>query len=181
MTDAQFESAYAALVADVASTADMEAAIAGRLPPKQVRQLRMRARSRSRSAQDGGKRAGKQAVHASTPRSTEEITRSVLRACVEQRRRAPPDPGPDLSDAALSQYAKWTDKFALKPYARFLWYVPRLVNVVTVRCNAATPCNTHTDSGVPRSSPRPSPSRARASRCRSTCTTSPRAAATRTT
>ena len=181
MTDAQFESAYAALVADVASATDMEAAIAGRNPPKQSKQLRTRTRARSRAAPDGGKRAGKQAVHASTPRSAEEIARSVLQACVEQRNRAPPDPGPDLSDEALSQYAKWTDKFALKPYARFLWYVPRLVNVVTVRAAALTRSVTRADAGVPRSSPRPSPSRARASRCRSTCTTSPRAAATVTT
>jgi hypothetical protein len=136
MTDAQFESAYAALAADVASTVEMEAAIAGRGPPKQ-------ARTRGPTSQGGGKRAGKQAVHAPTPRSALELVRNVLKACVEQRRRAPPDPGPDLSDEALSQYAKWTDKFALKPYARFLWYVPRLVNVVTVRCNVDTPCNTH--------------------------------------
>ena len=179
MTDAEYEKAYRALASDVATTVEMEHAIAGRAPPKQQR-TRGRALGGS-----GGKRAGKHAAAAAAPSTVahnpKDVARKVLAACVEERRRTSTGTQPDLSDEALSQYARFTDKFAFKPYERFLWYVPRLVNVVTVRRNSVTRPVARSDSGAHRSSPRPSPSRARASRCRSTCTTSPRAAATRTT
>ena len=42
----------------------------------------------------------------------------------------------DCSDAALSALARFTDDMALKPFQPFLQYVPRLVNVVTVRACA---------------------------------------------
>ena len=48
------------------------------------------------------------------------------------RARAAAPPDDDLSDDALSQYARFTKEIALAPYAPFLHYVPRLVNVVTL-------------------------------------------------
>lgn len=38
----------------------------------------------------------------------------------------------DVSDATLSRHARLTDALALKPYARLLHLVPRIVNVVTL-------------------------------------------------
>lgn len=42
----------------------------------------------------------------------------------------------DLSDEAVSNVAQFTDRFSLACYAPFLHYVPRLVNIVTVRRSA---------------------------------------------
>ena len=123
----EFDCAYASLAADVVTAIDMEAAIAGRGPAKKPR-----TRGRANGAAGSKQCVGKGVLHPSKTRSTKELVHSVIKACVEERRRTPSNSGPDLSDEALSRYTRFTDKFALKPYERFLWYVPRLVNVVTV-------------------------------------------------
>ena len=91
----------------------------------------------------------------------------------------------DLSDASMRAAAQCTDNLPLANYDGILHLVPRLVNVVTVRLNPPT-THTHTALQCPTrsqffrcSSPRPSPSPARGSSCRSTCTPSPRDARTR--
>lgn len=68
-------------------------------------------------------------------RSVEDVLTSCITACKESRKRHLDESGPndDLSDASLSQYTRFTDEIALDVYKQFLHYVPRLVNVVTVR------------------------------------------------
>ena len=66
-------------------------------------------------------------------RDVKQVVQACVQACRESRKRYHEEngPGPDLSDAALSQYARFTDHNALRVYRQFLWYAPRLVNVVS--------------------------------------------------
>ena len=59
--------------------------------------------------------------------------RSTVEHCDTSRKRDSSDAKVDASDACIVKYAKFTDNMALKPFETFLQYVPRLVNVVTVR------------------------------------------------
>lgn len=94
-----------------------------------------------------------------------------LDACKESRKRHREEAGPGeaLDDLSLSQLTRFTDQIALEPYKQFLHYVPRLVNVVTVRHLPTPPANTPYQSvSLVRSWRRPYPCRGRASRSRST-------------
>ena len=71
------------------------------------------------------------------PRDPVEIAHTVLAACNRKRKAATDKIEALVTDDALSKMARFTDKFKLKPYERFLHYVPRLVNVVTV-CSLPT-------------------------------------------
>lgn len=68
-----------------------------------------------------------------TVREVREVAEKCVEACRASRKRYHEEngPKPDTSDAALSQYAKFTDHNALHAYRQFLWYAPRLVNVVS--------------------------------------------------
>lgn len=70
-------------------------------------------------------------------RDLREVVQECVQACRKSRKRHHEEngPGPDLSDAALSQYTRFTDHNALHVYRQFLWYTPRLVNVV-IKCHA---------------------------------------------
>lgn len=59
--------------------------------------------------------------------------RSTVEHCDQSRKRNSNDADVDVSDTCIVKYAKFTDEMALKPFETFLQYVPRLVNVVTVR------------------------------------------------
>ena len=65
-------------------------------------------------------------------KTVQEILERSVTACSNKRKRMAEEAGPgeDKGDAALSQYARFTDAMALDPYKQFLHYVPRLVNVV---------------------------------------------------
>lgn len=67
-------------------------------------------------------------------RDLREVVQECVQACRKSRKRHHEEngPEPDLSDAALSQYTRFTDHNALHVYRQFLWYTPRLVNVVTL-------------------------------------------------
>ena len=71
----------------------------------------------------------------SNTRSMGDMLRTCINACQESRKRHREESGPpeDTSDESLSQYTRFTDEIALDDYKQFLHYVPRLVNVVTVR------------------------------------------------
>lgn len=66
-------------------------------------------------------------------RSVHAVLDTCLQACQDSRKRHLEEvgDGPDLSDAGLSQYARFTDGIALQVYQQFLHFVPRLVNVVS--------------------------------------------------
>ena len=68
-------------------------------------------------------------------RAVNDVLGTCVKACQDSRKRDREESGQpdDTSDFALSQYTRFTDKMALEDYKHFLHYVPRLVNVVTVR------------------------------------------------
>ena len=105
--DERHADAFAALCRGVATTLSYESMLRGRVAPT--------------APADG-------------VADVEQVLDAALDGAVTSRARAraaaPPDD--DLSDAALSQYARFTHQIALAPYAPFLHYVPRLVNVVTL-------------------------------------------------
>lgn len=88
---------------------------------------------RSRSGKPLRKRAATEAAADSGARSVEDVLTSVVAKCKQSRVQAIEDAGePDsTSDGALAQHTRHTDGIALEVYAKFLHYVPRLVNVVT--------------------------------------------------
>ena len=65
------------------------------------------------------------------------LVTDCVEACRESRKRYHEEngPKPDTSDQALSQYTRFTDQQALHVYKKFLWYTPRLVNIVTAETN----------------------------------------------
>ena len=117
------------------------------------------------------------ALQASLKRSVKD---TVDRCRAERKRTRELETPKDLSDEAVLEAARWTDRLPLRDYEGVLNLVPRLVNVVTVYSAHLNPF-AHTRSRLycTGSSPKPSPSPAPASSCRSTCTPSQRAAATR--
>jgi TATA-box binding protein (TBP) (component of TFIID and TFIIIB) len=67
-------------------------------------------------------------------KTVKDVLESSVSACGKKRKQLAEEAGPGESkeNAALSQYARFTDAMALDPYKMFLHYVPRLVNVVTL-------------------------------------------------
>jgi len=65
------------------------------------------------------------------------LVTECVEACRESRKRYHEEngPKPDTSDEVLSQYTRFTDQQALHVYKPFLWYTPRLVNIVTAETN----------------------------------------------
>lgn len=88
---------------------------------------------RSRSGKPMRKRAATEAAADSGARPMEDVLASVVARCKQSRARAVEDAGApdDTGDEALAQHTRHTDGIALEVYAKFLHYVPRLVNVVT--------------------------------------------------
>ena len=64
------------------------------------------------------------------------VETSVQRCRAERKRKRATQTERDLSDEAIVRAAKWTDALPLNDYDGILHLVPRLVNVVTVRCNS---------------------------------------------
>ena len=108
------EAALQALRADVATCQSLEQQLRGRQPAE------ARARARAKTG--------------CQPRTVSAVLDTVLGDCTASRKRAREEAGPgdDLSDDGLSQHTRFTSQLALAPFSRFLWYVPRLVNVVTL-------------------------------------------------
>lgn len=97
--------------------------------------LALEARMRgTRTAPTKGKKMDKRAP-AVALKTVQEVLEASVSACGKKRKRMAEEAGPGESKegAALSQYTRFTDAMALDPYKLFLHYVPRLVNVVTVR------------------------------------------------
>lgn len=115
----QFEKAFLALSADVASALYMEQKLSGRSSSK--------ANSKARSKHD-------LPLDEVQPRRPVDILNGVLATCNKKRKLANIQDKVAPSDQQLSNLARFTDKFKLVPYRNFLHFVPRLVNVVTVWC-----------------------------------------------
>lgn len=125
--DEQFDQAFKQLATDVVSTLAMEHALTGKGPLKVPK-----TRGRSKKAPASAASAASNDLLAVEPRDPVEIAHTVLAACNRKRKGVADKSEYLVADDALSKMARFTDKFKLKPYERFLHYVPRLVNVVTV-------------------------------------------------
>ena len=118
------------LVRDVHACATLESLATGKGFPKTA-EPRVRRRR-------GGAAAARTAQPKAVPFDTHERVAEVVQACREARKRSlEAAPEEDLSDAHLSKLACFTDSAALAPYAPFLHFVPRLVNIV--RCHTPEP------------------------------------------
>ena len=119
------------VLGDMSSCQVIENLLRGKAIPKTAPQRRM---PRGRGGKD--RKRGRSKVVAEEPleREVSTIIAECVAACKKARkeRKEEEGEGEDLSDAALSQYARFTDSSNLVPFAKFLHYVPRLVNVVTL-------------------------------------------------
>jgi len=117
----EFDLGFQALVADVASAIAMETALGGKgsltIPKLRGRQRKTRVLHPALSTE---------------PRDPVEIAEAVLTECNRKRKAIEDDTVQYCTDEEMFKMARFTDKFNLRPYERFLHYVPRLVNVVTL-------------------------------------------------
>lgn len=112
------------LVSDVTSCPVLESLVCGKGVPKAPK---ARARKPAR---------GRQVVPSAQSEvvfNPHEAVRRVVEQCRETRTEKRAAPPLDCDDETLCKYARFTDGAQLKPFEHFLHYVPRLVNVVTVR------------------------------------------------
>ena len=119
MCDNKFKEAFLSLSSDVLTAVHMENALTGKGPLKTLKSR--------------GNKKNKATERVFLPKDPVTLTKDVLDACKTSRKRGLDTLNRDISDEALDKVARFTDKFNLKPYEPFLHYVPRLVNVVTVR------------------------------------------------
>lgn len=166
-SDAEFERAYARFYKDVITTLTMESALAGKGP--------------LRFPKPRGRKVAANPAPMPTPHDAVELAAEVVENMRQARKRARPRVEEDVSDEALSKYARFTDKLKLVDYRPFLHLVPRLVNVVTVSAVAIPAHARPLTRRRLRSWQRPYPFPEAAPSCRSTCTGSPPAAPTPTT
>lgn len=129
------DAAYRELLDEAATCAAFETLLSGKGG-------RSAGRSKRRGAGCGG-RAGEPLPDPTA--AAVAAVRAVVGTLAKARKRPPPSE--PMDDAALSKMARFADRFALADYAPFLWYVPRIVNVVR-----HTPCG-----GCPHSSHRHAP------------------------
>lgn len=122
------DSALAALKSDVRTCQSLENGLRGRCETAE----------QSRNGKPVRKRAAADSAAETGVRSMEDVLSTVLEKCKQSRIQAIEDAGPpdDTSDSALAQHTRHTDDIALEVYAKFLHYVPRIVNVVSERYTA---------------------------------------------
>ena len=158
------ESALENLRVDIATCEQIENNLRGR-PATAVAKPRNAPKGGSKDSVNG---------HAQQPmkgvvqtRDVDDVLAECISACKQSRKRhREENQTPNLlDDTSLSQFTRFTDQIALDPYKQFLHYVPRLVNIVTVKrmasnatCSATKARMTH-DTGsnsksIPRSIPR---------------------------
>lgn len=117
------DAALAALKSDVRTCQSLENTLRGRGDTAE----------RSQNGKPVRKRAAADLTVDAGVRPTEDILSAVISKCKQTRAQAVEDAGPpdDTGDLALAQHTRHTDGLSLEVYARFLHYVPRLVNVVS--------------------------------------------------
>ena len=117
-SDKDFDLAFHNLASDVITAIAMENSLNGKAPPK---------------PHISGKRAAvTEATEFMALQNPVTILKDVLSACKRQRAAEQSKINAPITNKELNHLATFTDKFKLAPYARFLNYVPRLVNCVTL-------------------------------------------------
>lgn len=111
-----FEEAFQKLSEDVATAVFMEAVLSGK--------------TTSRATKSRSKQAA--APQTEITKDPVEVLKEVLHNCNKRRKMMDTKDETPPSDEELSRMSRFTDKFKLIDYQKFLHFVPRLVNVVTV-------------------------------------------------
>lgn len=114
---------FKAVTTQVSACAVLESLITGKGYPKPPKQrIRKSTRCRNMPAPDTP----------GQPPDAKKLVKTAVKRCREQRNLVCGNGTQRIDDATLFKRARFTDSSALKPFAPFLHYVPRLVNVVTV-------------------------------------------------
>lgn len=121
----RFDMALQQLTSDIASAVAMENALSGKSTAKS---------SKSRKNSTNEEDQNDQHLCGAEIQDAAEIARQVVNRCKRKREEFKHGQKTQISNEELSQLAPFTDKFNLAPFRHFLQYVPRLVNVVTVKC-----------------------------------------------
>ena len=141
---------FGQLVRDVHACATLESLATGKGFPKAAKpRVRRRGGGAAVAAVSAAAAATARGVAPkAVPFDTHERVTEVVQACREARKRHLADAvEEDLSDERLSKLARFTDDAALAPFASFLHFVPRLVNIV--RCYTASPFSITPDARTP--------------------------------
>jgi len=133
-SDAVMEAAFATLLRDVRQAEVVEGMLSGSV-------VRAAAKRAAKPAKAGGRRAataiGDNPLTAELGvcpyEATAATVRHVVRVMATTRKRRCTGVQQPTDDEELSAQARFTDRFALAEYQRFLHYVPRIVNVVRLR------------------------------------------------
>lgn len=120
----KFDIALQRLASDIASAVAMENALSGRSTAKA---------SKSKKNSTNEEDENDQHLCGVEIKDAAEIARQVVNRCKRKREEFKHGQKTQISNEELSQLAPFTDKFNLAPFRHFLQYVPRLVNVVTVK------------------------------------------------
>ena len=111
------------VVHDVGACNILESLVCGKGFPKMARQ-RIRKPVKNRTAAP--------ATSQPVAIDVKTIVKKTVESCRETRRRLEKNKKPPTDDETLSALTRFTDTAALEPFEKFLYYVPRLVNVVTL-------------------------------------------------
>ena len=117
------------LISDVTACEEVETLLRGKPTPKVTQRRLPRSAGRGKGRGRGRSRSAPMDVES---KSIEDLIQGCVDACKRQRTGETTEDEEKYSSEHLSQYARFTDGMCLAPYERFLHYVPRLVNVVTL-------------------------------------------------
>ena len=122
------------LLSDVTGCEDVENLLRGKDAPRVTQRRLPRSGERGRGKGRGRGRGAGRVAHPPLPaaRTVQQLVDSCIQACKKQRVAEEKAEEAEITVSALSQYSRFTDGMCLAPYERFLHYVPRLVNVVTL-------------------------------------------------
>ena len=129
------EDAMQRLLSDVTACEEVEDLLRGKSTTKVTQRRLPRTEGRGRGKGRGrgrGRGSSRPVPPKGTPRSVKELIEDCIHACKRQRTEEKKPEEEEITTDKLSQYTRFTDGMCLAPFERFLHYVPRLVNVVTL-------------------------------------------------
>lgn len=118
------EELFENVIKDINACSTLESLVCGKGIPKTPK-------TRSRKSAGVTTAASKDTPDA--PFDARKLVTNAVKRCREVRESRGGLGGDSVDATTLSKFARFTDTAALAPFSPFLHYVPRLVNVVTVR------------------------------------------------
>jgi transcription initiation factor IIE alpha subunit len=119
-----FDQAFQKVANDIMSTVTMECSLSGKRLPKQIKRRNRHKKKHSH------KPYLELDFQTQDPVKTLEL---VISNCHKKLQLMQNKESVEVLSRKISRLACFTDKFNLAPFKHFLHYVPRIVNVVTVR------------------------------------------------